>query len=298
MGQARLGVEHCATSGVRFVVVKNDVIAGALPLDVDLAAEGSDWEPFATRFRGVPAHGAAISSLLFHRRVPSGASAKDQWALVVVAYDGTNLSEVARINPPAGDTILSHALEDLDGDGVPELRIGIAKQFHGERDVQTFALGPRGFDHAWRDPQSTRGARRSSLCQGADRAIHKADPNAPDHIPCDPVLDFERVRVTTPDGENLLLATGPYAACDGRGCPVIVVRDDRAPDVLLRTFGFLAVDASESRLAITVQKTPGEDDGAHHFCFQKRALGRCDGVAVASRTPWASLAPIRDRSAE
>ena len=285
IGDATLRLERCSSAPIAaLTALRGDAVVATAPLDDELA---TGWEAFKTRFRAVPAGDAAMASLVLHGRQEG----KDAWALLVVELSPRGLRQTAKIGPVPPGASLTHALEDLDGDGIPELRVGIAERFQGARKVETFALGAAGYDTPW-SPRG-RDTVHAVLCDGADRLIAKAAPDA-GRVPCDPVIDFQRARVVNPERGSFLVASGPYAACEGRGCPITVLRERPGGDeVLLRAAGFVAVSPPGEPLAFAVRKAPGADAGAKRYCWKGSRFARCKGEATPTLAPWASLAPVR-----
>ncbi len=163
------------------------------------------WPPGEWTFRDSPrvavrAGNRSLLPLLIARKSPAAE------ALVVVAADfALNTLAVLYRSPSAA--ALTYALRDLDGDSVPELRLGLDD---GKRRlVQTVSLGDPVKD--WNGTLTgPLGKAATPLCAGAGNE-------------CDPVLDFDVESRTLPDAVYLF-ARGRDRLCGSGGCALVIVR--------------------------------------------------------------------------
>lgn len=147
--------------------------------------------------------------------------------VVVVGADfERNVLSVAFAAPPA--QAVTWALRDLDGDGVPELRLGLDDG--KRREVRTFTMSEPAAE--WKGALAgATGAAAGLLCDAA---------GAPQGE-CDPVLDFDLEARKLPDAEYVF-ARGRDRLCGSGGCALSIVRvaAGKAREVL-RDFGLWTI---------------------------------------------------------
>ncbi len=150
--------------------------------------------------------------------------------VVVVAADfENNTLAVAFAGPPAAS--VTYALRDLDGDGVPELRLGLDDG--KRREVRTVSLGKPAAE--WHGALAgPLGAAAKPLCAASGAT----------EIECDPVLDFDVEARRLPDAVYLF-ARGRDRLCGSGGCALVVVRVAKGEGrEVLRDFGLWTIGAA------------------------------------------------------
>ncbi len=186
----------------------------AMPLS-ELWPEG-EWEFRDSPRAPVRAGTRSLVPLLIARKAP----AAEAVAVVAADFEANTLS-VAYRSPAAA--ALTYALRDLDGDGVPELRLGLDDG--KTREVRTVSLSvPAAEWHgALAEPL---GPAAKALCPAAD---------------CDPVLDFDLEARKLPDAVYLF-ARGRDRLCGSGGCALVIVRVVKAEGrEVLRDFGLWTI---------------------------------------------------------
>jgi hypothetical protein len=125
---------------------------------------------------------------------------------------------------------------DLDGDGIPELRLKTERVAGGGFGSRTFHLAHDGF-HELPSPKSYPGP----LGAAAEAACGLVGGEG-----CDPIVDFEASPFPVPQG-TLLLLQGRAADCrEERRCPLVFALAPRDPDQVPR---LLRQDAGVARRA-------------------------------------------------
>lgn len=163
--------------------------------------------------------------------------------VVVVAADfQANRLSVAFAGPPAAS--VTYALRDLDGDGIPELRLGLDDG--KRREVRTFTLTEPAA--AWTGALAgPLGAAAPVLCAagaGNVATSRTASTAAPPGGDCDPVLDFEIEARALPDAVYLF-ARGRDRLCGSGGCALSIVRVAKGEGrEVLRDFGLWTIGAA------------------------------------------------------
>jgi hypothetical protein len=214
IGPGQLLLLSCG-DGRRFLQVRvQGRPLAAMPL-AELWPEG-EWEFRDSPRLAVRAGTRSLVPLLIARREPAAE------ALAVVAADfEVNTLSVAYRSPAT--TALTYALRDLDGDGVPELRLGLDDG--KRREVRTVTLAvPAGEWHgALAEPL---GPAAKALCPAAD---------------CDPVLDFDLEARKLRDA-TYLFARGRDRLCGSGGCALVIVRVAKGEGrEVLRDFGLWTI---------------------------------------------------------
>ena len=187
---------------------------------------GADWELRDSPRVPVRARSRSLVPLLLAQKAP----ALERVVVVAADFEANTLA-VALAAPPAAT--VTWTLRDLDGDGVPELRVGLDDG--KRREVRTFTLTEPAA--AWSGALAgPLGAAAAALCSGAAGADGPSPASG-----CDPVLDFDLEQRKLPDAVYLF-ARGRDRLCGSGGCALSIVRVARGEGrEVLRDFGLWTI---------------------------------------------------------
>lgn len=197
-------------------------------LSDDPAVPSGSWEPGSD-----DAAVAWLSVQLVPLKLRRNQTGEELLLVFSVAPGGELRVRYASEPAPHG---LSFALRDLDGDGSPELRLGLRRP-DGSREIRTLELGDDGrFDELFRGKlRGNLAALQRELCAFLEEEGVSA---------CDPALDVALEEAPLPGGAVLVLATATGALCNRSGCPVAAFRvKNHGAQRLFSDFGALVREA-------------------------------------------------------
>ena len=209
---------------------------------------GADWELRDSPRLPVRSRTRSLVPLLLAQKSP-----RLERVVVVAADFEANTLSTAFAGPAA--PAVTYAFRDLDGDGIPELRLGLDDG--KRREVRTFTMTEPAAPFTGVLAGALGGA-AGPLCAsapGAAASVPAAAPGAGASAPataapgggpaqggeCDPVLDFDVEARTLPDAVYLF-ARGRDRLCGSGGCALSIVRVAQgAGREVLRDFGLWTI---------------------------------------------------------